>query len=439
MNHINNAKFVATHAIGATAWAASKIFTIASTGITTGATFVVPALTYTAKTFVEQLGTIPNQDREALGIATAAAATGALGMYIGKRAYESAAKKRCIKSVADENIESANACSSDSSTTTTRTISEVRNNGDDNGGRVNNNELLSKAVDPIGMADENKRKTELIISQLRKALVQKTKEYEILESEAKKRMCDGKTKLQQNKGKETESRVDLEREQCRIAQLKSQKQKENIDGAEDLAITKEADLETEIKQCEEEKKIAEAKRLKEANEIMEAHSAAKPPVIVTEQELPATEKTKLISGKLSPAKKAELEARAQQSTAEKSVIVSDKNLDIDDKDDDTSPTQPLVENEVATNNTSVTQNTVSSKNHKEAINVKTNDGSSTIKKKIKSAKSKSAFLTSKQRIGEEAYRDDRLPADYDYNVSSDSSDDDSNDDGIVDLTSDDIP
>lgn len=119
--------------------------------------------------------------------------------------------------------------------------------------------------------------------------------------------------------------------------------------------------------------------------------------------------------------------------------MGDKNLDIDDKDDDISPTQPLMENEDATTNTSVTQNTVLSKNHKETINVNSNDGSSTIKKKIKSAKRKSAFLTSKQRIGEEAYRDSRVPADYDYNVSSDSSDDDSDDDGIVDLTSDDIP
>lgn len=264
MNHINNAKIVAETAIGATTWAASKIFNIASTGIATGATYVVPALTYTAKTFVEQLETIPDQDRETLGIAAAAAGTLGISVYIGKKAIESARKKRCIKSVADANIKSASACSSDSTTTTTRTISEVRNNDEGKGGRVGSNELLSKTVDPIVMADENKRKTELIISQLRKELDKKTKECEILKSEAKKRMCDGKTKLQQNKGKQTESRVNLDTEQCRVAQLNFLKKKEKTYSAEATAVTKEVDLETTgIKQCEEEKKIAEAQFLAE--------------------------------------------------------------------------------------------------------------------------------------------------------------------------------
>lgn len=483
MNHINNAKIVAETAIGATTWAASKIFNIASTGIATGATYVVPALTYTAKTFVEQLETIPDQDRETLGIAAAAAGTLGISVYIGKKAIESARKKRCIKSVADANIKSASACSSDSTTTTTRTISEVRNNDEGKGGRVGSNELLSKTVDPIVMADENKRKTELIISQLRKELDKKTKECEILKSEAKKRMCDGKTKLQQNKGKQTESRVNLDTEQCRVAQLNFLKKKEKTYSAEATAVTKEVDLETTgIKQCEEEKKIAEAQflaekvshakkaelkknqpiaeanRLKEAKKTVEAQTASENPIIATVKELPAAKNAELKSEKLPPAKEAELEKNQlditeakrlehmkktaeEQSTAGKTVIMGDENLNVDNKDDDISPTQTLMENDDASNSTSVTQDIVLSKNPKETSSVKTNDGSSTIKKSVKTIKSatgKSAFLTAKQAIGAEACRDPRLPADYDYDVSSDSSNDDS-DDECIDLTSDDIP
>merc|ERR1711907_532840 len=131
--------------------------------------------------------------------------------------------------------------------------------------------------------------------------------------------------------------------------------------------------------------------------------ASENPIIATVKELPAAKNAELKSEKLPPAKEAELEKNQlditeakrlehmkktaeEQSTAGKTVIMGDENLNVDNKDDDISPTQTLMENDDASNSTSVTQDIVLSKNPKETSSVKTNDGSSTIKKSVKTIK-----------------------------------------------------